>query len=247
MSRLVASVLGSSLLLFTLVVTPVKASGVDEPKYIVVCEVVGSCTGSNLVLAKFETVYVGDVLPHEWVCSWSAEAVKSGAVAVRTYGWWRVEHPRSSTYDIYGTSSDQNFVINSHNSTCDSRISATAGTRVEYSSSRAFTAYRAETGNPTQSGGKPYLVSVSDPHTSASSTGPGLCQNGSQAYGSGGTSYTTILHHYYTSVAVATGANYFVSEIYVCNNGSKTRVETWVDSSDGSTFTRSYAAGTCPV
>lgn len=240
----------TALLALAALPAPALAVGVDEPRYIVVCEPggTGGCTNpSNIYLQKFETEYIGNVLPHEWSCSWNATSVKSGAVAVRTYGWWRVNHPRSSSYDIYGNSNDQNFVPNSHNSTCDLRIDATAGVRVEYGSSPIFAAYRDETGNPTKAGGRAYMVPVSDPHTTLSSSGPGLCQHGSKDYGANGYSFTYILSHYYTGVTVATGANYFLSAAYQCTLNGRVRIETWIDTSNGAQFTRTYAAGPCPI
>jgi peptidoglycan hydrolase-like amidase len=229
-------------------ISAATAAAVDEPKYIWVCETgqEGGCANpANIYRQKFETQYLGNVLPLEWSCSWNAESVKSGAVAVRSYGWWRVNHPRSSNYDIYGNSNDQNWEPEASNSTCNQRIGATAGTRMEYNGGVIFAAYRHETGNPTKDGGKPYLVPVTDPHTISSPIGPGECQLGSKSYGASGYSYAFILHHYYTGVTVATGANYFVSEYTACTTSGRFRVETWFDTSDGSQFTRSIPLGPC--
>jgi hypothetical protein len=231
-----------------LVASAATALAVDEPKYIWVCEPgqSGGCGNpANIYKQNFELQYVGNVLPLEWSCSWNAESVKSGAVAVRSYGWWRVNHPRSSNYDIYGNSNDQNWEPDASNSTCNQRIAATAGTRMEYNGNAIFAAYRNETGNPTKDGGKAYLVPVSDSHTTTATLGPGECQLGSKWYGSNGYSYSFILHHYYTSVTVATGANYFVSQYEACTPSGRFRVETWVDTSDGSQFTRSIPLGPC--
>lgn len=237
---LMAAVAGLSL-----IPQPVQASRVDEPKYIRVCEK-SPCTGPNILLLKFETTYLRNALPNEWPCSWSVSSVKAGAIAVRTYAWWRVEHPRSSEFDMYGNSNDQNYRQGSAHPTCTARIEATAGTRVEYNDRRAFAAYRAETGDRTADGGRPYLVPVRDPHTDLSTIGPGVCQRGSQEMASGGWSHGAILRHYYTGVTVATGAQYFTSETHVCTPGGRVRVETWVDSADGSSYERRYAAGPCP-
>jgi hypothetical protein len=228
---------------------PEAANAVDEPKRISVCIDRPSC--STVVTPLFETEYVPDVLPNEWYCSWSANALKAGAVAVRTYGWWRKEHPRSTAFDIYDDASDQVYVAGvSHQSgaaPCNSAVAATAGTRVEYSAARINAQYRAETGNPTASGGTSYLVSVSDPHTSVGTLGPGLCQRGSQSYGANGTSFGAILRHYYTGVSVTIGAYYYLSETCTCTTTGCYRTEYWKDTASGSVITRVYAVGVCRV
>ncbi len=230
-----------------LVFGPAHAAAVDEPTFIAVCLDRPAC--SSVTVPLFETQYVHDVLPKEWLCSWSSNSLKSGAVAVRTYGWWRRSHPRSTLYDIYDDTADQVYVAGSSGSPgaapCNSAVNNTGGTRIEYSASRINAQYRAETGNPTANGGTAYLTSVSDPHTTVGTMGPGLCQNGSQWYGASGTAYTTILHHYYSSVTVATGAFYFLSESCSCTVSGCHRTEYWKDTSSGNTITRVYTVGSC--
>jgi hypothetical protein len=223
----------------------VRGAVVDEPKYIRVCEKT-PCSGLNVLLLRFETEYLPDALPNEWICSWTPASVKAGAIAVRTYAWWRVEHPRAPEFDLWGNSNDQNYRSGSAHPTCDSRLEATAGTRVEYAAKPIFAAYRAETGSPTQDGGKPYLVPVNDPHSGAGTIGPGTCQRGSQEYGTAGWTSSAILRHYYTAVAVASGAQVFLSESYRCTPSGRVRDERWLDTNDGSTYTRSFAGGACP-
>jgi hypothetical protein len=120
--------------------SPVQAHTGLEPKTITVCKPMYDCDHQlptrKLYTRYFETQYIQRVLPNEWLCSWSSAAVKAGAVAVRTYGWWRVEHPRTAEFDIYGDANDQVFKDTSENATCDSRIAATAGTRLEYQGDR---------------------------------------------------------------------------------------------------------------
>lgn len=244
-----------SVVLVTLLVSaltaasPAMAHTGYEPKQIRVCKPRAECLegGGSRWTVLFETYYLQRVLPNEWVCSWNAASVKAGAVAVRTYGWWRVEHPRSSEYDIYGDSNDQVYKPDSANSTCNNRIEATAGTRVEKNGARVFAAYRAETGNPTKDGDRTYLVPVSDPHTTQSTTGPGMCQNGSKWYGDNGHGYSSILTHYYTGVTVQTGAAHYLSGAGCsCGPSGCYRSEYWKDTSDGSTFIRTFAVATCP-
>lgn len=223
-------------------------SAVDEPVYIFVCTNSSSCSTST-VGVLFETSYVKDVLPNEWLCSWTANSLNAGAVAVRTYGWYRHEHPRSSSFDIYASTLDQVYRQGSSGLSgtgpCNSAVADTAGVRVEYGGGRINAQYRAETGNPTQAGGTAYLQSVSDPHTTQAKTGPGLCQNGSQWYGRRGTAYGAILSHYYTGVTVATAANYYKSQRCSCSASGCSRVETWFDTGSGTTFTRVYSVAGC--
>lgn len=110
-----------------------------------------------------------------------------------------------------------------------------------------YAAYRAETGNPTAADAWSYLASVSDPHTSIDTQGPGLCQKGSKWYGEGGYTYTYILNHYYTNVTVQTGGAYYLSSAGCsCGPNGCFKYENWKDTSDGSTFVRSFPVGSCP-
>jgi hypothetical protein len=149
-------------------------------------------------------------------------------------------------FHIYGSSMDQNYRRGSAHPTCDARIEATAGTRVEHRGNPAFAAYRAETGDPSEHGGKPYLVPVRDPHTTQASTGPGVCQRGSEYLGSNGVGPGAILRHYYTGVVVENDAHWFVTEEYVCNGTDRVRIETWVDPATDTAYTRAFEAGPCP-
>src|SRR5947208_17180331 len=60
---------------------------------------------------EFNT-YVQDVLPNEWSAAydWPVEAYKAGAVAVKMYGWYRIEHPLSSSFDLYSDDHSQVYV-----------------------------------------------------------------------------------------------------------------------------------------
>ncbi|MBN1510139.1 MAG: DUF4347 domain-containing protein [Sedimentisphaerales bacterium] len=61
--------------------------------------------------------YVQDVLPNEWLIgadwNWPAEAYKAGAIAVKMYGWWRIQNPVSSSMDVYSDDHDQVYVAGS--------------------------------------------------------------------------------------------------------------------------------------
>lgn len=234
---------------FLLLSTPRASAAVNEPTYVYVCRDRPYCTDIDPV--RFET-YVADVLPNEWFCAWGSNALRAGATTVRTFGWWRTDHPRSSRYDLYDDTYDQVYRPGSSGysgaSSCTSAVRATEGWRVEYGGARINAQYRAETGNPTQSVGTvAYLRSVSDGHTSRGTIGPGLCQNGSQWYSGRGTAWTSIVSHYYTGARAVSGAYVYLSQRYSCTaSGSRYRVVTWRDPVRGTTFTRSYYLGPCP-
>lgn len=65
--------------------------------------------------------YVKNVLPNEWVNTWPAEALRSGAVAVKMFAWWRInltaQYPgvfRPEGVDVVDNTCDQVFFPNSH-------------------------------------------------------------------------------------------------------------------------------------
>ncbi|RPH35041.1 MAG: hypothetical protein EHM90_05020 [Chloroflexi bacterium] len=57
--------------------------------------------------------YVKNVLSREWIGSWTAESLRSGAVAVKMYAWYHVLHWRGLTnasgqcFDVYDDTRDQ--------------------------------------------------------------------------------------------------------------------------------------------
>jgi hypothetical protein len=62
--------------------------------------------------------YVKNVLPNEWIASWSTDALKAGAMAVKTYAWYRVLNPKNSQYkkkgfDVRDDTCDQVYKPNS--------------------------------------------------------------------------------------------------------------------------------------
>lgn len=58
-------------------------------------------------------VYAKNVLSREWIGSWTAESLRSGAVAVKMYAWYHVLHWRGLTnaqgecFDVYDDTRDQ--------------------------------------------------------------------------------------------------------------------------------------------
>lgn len=224
-----------------------SALATDEPKKIDVC-----ITSNGTVAHPFFETYVKNVLPNEWITSWRAPALKAGAIAVRTYGWWRVKNPRSSSCDINDDTSDQVYRSGSAQTSTNNAVENTQGTRVSYSGV-IKAAYRSETGNPTQDGGTPYLKPVSDNHCPrGSGTGPGVCQYGTQYYQNGSScntvgsaSYSTMLQHYYTNVTLPADAWVFKSQRNACLSGRYYRIETWQKGTTSTTEDRYFFLGYC--
>ncbi|PZS33579.1 MAG: hypothetical protein DLM58_07425 [Pseudonocardiales bacterium] len=58
--------------------------------------------------------YVANVLPNEWVPSWDGDALKAGAVAVKSYAWYWVTHYGgylNTTANCFDVTDDQNFQV----------------------------------------------------------------------------------------------------------------------------------------
>lgn len=76
--------------------------------------------------------YAKCVLPNEWYGSWKTESLKAGAVAIKTYAWYNVEHPRkpATDYDCHLTDQSanyQHYVANSNYPTTDAAVNAVSG------------------------------------------------------------------------------------------------------------------------
>lgn len=66
--------------------------------------------------------YVKGVLPHEWVASWNGASLRAGAVAVKMYGWFKINiGPRGywngQAYDVRGDTCDQVYTSFTYAST----------------------------------------------------------------------------------------------------------------------------------
>ena len=58
-------------------------------------------------------LYCKNVLPNEWYPTWPEESLKAGALCVKMVGWFRVEAPKYTGYDITDTTGDQKYIENS--------------------------------------------------------------------------------------------------------------------------------------
>jgi peptidoglycan hydrolase-like amidase len=135
--------------------------------------------------------YVKNVLPNEWITSWPAESLKSGAMAVKSFGWYWALHSTRTTstghcFDVYDNTSSQVYRPGSAVTSTNSAVDATWGTRMTRS------------GNILQA----HYCSTSTA-CGAWVTGNWLSQYGSRDLASQGYGYSTILRHYYDGIVLS--------------------------------------------
>jgi len=134
--------------------------------------------------------YVENVLPNEWIASWPAESLKSGAMAVKSFGWYWALHSTRKTssgacFDVYDNTSSQVYQPGSATAATNSAVNATWGTRM----TRGGDILQAHYCSTTTACG-------------AWVTGDWMSQFGSRDLANAGDSYSTILHHYYSNVVL---------------------------------------------
>ena len=189
-----------------------------------------SCSG-RVDTIPFEK-YVKGVLPHEWIRSWHAESLRSGAIAIRTYAAnWVMRGGKYSCADLDDTTASQVYK-DAFYAVTDAAVDATAGTYVMKNGTPVFAEYSAENGHPTATG-------ISDSVCAGKARfghGRGTCQWGSQRWASlQGKSHVWILQHYYPGAAVVKPGGTTTPAIVVdsangANDPAKARVEysgTW--------------------
>lgn len=134
--------------------------------------------GTSLATVNVTTFekYTAGVLGSEVPSSWSPEALRSQAVAARTYAAYSKAHPRSGLYDVCDSTScqyyrgladyrpDGSLVSDYRNDTMAAAVTATAGQVVSYAGQPALTMFSSSNGGWTVSGGMPYLVAKADPY-----------------------------------------------------------------------------------
>ncbi|HET7327778.1 MAG TPA: SpoIID/LytB domain-containing protein [Nocardioidaceae bacterium] len=102
--------------------------------------------------------YLRGVVPREMPASWSSEALKSQAVAARTYAIrLRAENPRRY-YQMCDTTSCQVYEgADAEDARSDAAIQATAHRVLRYDGAPALTMFSSSTGGWSADGGLPYL------------------------------------------------------------------------------------------
>lgn len=95
--------------------------------------------------------YAKDVLPNEWYASWKSEALKAGAITIKTYAWYNATYPRKPATDYGAHLTDkwenyQHYVPNSGQKTTNAAVDAVSGIFMVNSDGKVFDAqYRAGT------------------------------------------------------------------------------------------------------
>ncbi len=113
--------------------------------------------------------YVQGVVPLEVFPSWRPEALRSQAVAARTYAAFERQQPLARHYEICDTTQCQVYGgYSAETATTNAAIKATAKQVLTKGGSPAFTQFSASNGGWTSAGGFPYLPEKKDPYDSFS-------------------------------------------------------------------------------
>ena len=145
--------------------------------------------------------YVKNVLPNEWVPSWDGDALKAGAIAVKSYAWYWATHfggyLNGDAAQCFDVTDDADFQVYRANS-------AVARTSTVVDEVWPFVARTTE-GSVLQTSYRAYLNSASE-QCGAGADGTTLSQYGSQACNeaSTGNKWNVILQKYYAGVQLAT-------------------------------------------
>lgn len=172
-----------------------------------------SAPAGQIDTLDFET-YVQRVVPAEVFPSWDDDALKTQAVAARSYAWFWILQNTASTFDVTDSTAYQ-YMCDTRYASTDNATNATRGQYLDYAGYMVFAAYGAENGDPTLTNtwGNPYLIGVDDPVGFAKTragNGLGYSQWGAQRWATHyDWNYQQILRHYYSNVTVEMPAGNF--------------------------------------
>jgi SpoIID/LytB domain protein len=131
-------------------------------------------TGARTVNRVSLENYLKSVVPAEMPTSWAADAVRSQAVAARSYATKLKEWSSSSSYDICDTTNCQVYAGYAssyggsrtvHETAAgNAAIAATAGKVLSYHGATALTQFASSNGGHTAQGDYPYLSAHADPY-----------------------------------------------------------------------------------
>lgn len=161
---------------------------------------VPSDTQTPIHTVDFRT-YVQNVLPNEWVPSWDGDALKAGAIVVKSYAWYWATHfggyLDGDATQCFDVTDDADFQVYQAGS-------STARTNAVVNETWPFVARDAQ-GAVRQTSYRAYLNSPSEA-CGAYADGSTLSQYGSQACNeaSTGNKWNVILQKYYSGVQLAT-------------------------------------------
>ena len=138
--------------------------------------------------------YVKNVLSREWISTWTTESLRSGALAVKNYGWYQVLHWRGyvnedgKCFDVFDSTRDQHYDPSRPTyASMASAVDATWSTLAQVNGRIFATYYNA--GAPSEPCG-------------ANANGWQMFQWGTQACGLAGKTAAQILVTYYAGVVV---------------------------------------------
>jgi Peptidase inhibitor family I36/Stage II sporulation protein len=134
--------------------------------------------------------YVENVLPNEWVASWPRASLDSGAMAVKSYGWYWALHSTRRTsggtcYDVRDDTGSQVYRPSSAVSSTSAAVDRTWGTRM----TRSGNVFQAQYCSTTSACG-------------AWVSGNWMSQTGSRDQAMAGKGYRAILRSYYRDVVI---------------------------------------------
>ena len=151
-------------------------------------------TASGAVDTVDFRTYVKNVLSREWISSWTTESLRSGALAVKNYGWYQVIHWRGyvngagSCFDVFDSTNDQHYDPSRPTyPSMAAAVDATWGT-LAHRHGRIFATYY-NAGQPNEACG-------------AGANGWQMFQWGTQACGLVGKSAAEIMAIYYPGVSI---------------------------------------------
>ncbi len=159
---------------------------------------------------EFET-YIKRVVPAEVYATWNDDALKTQAVAARTFAWFWILQHSANDFDVTDTTAYQ-YMCDTRYASTDNATDGTRGQYLNYQGNMVFAAYGAENGDPTLTNNfsNPYLIGVDDPVgflQTRAGNGLGMSQWGAQRWASQyGWNYQQILLHYYSNVTMESPA-----------------------------------------
>ncbi len=158
----------------------------------------------------FET-YVKRVVPAEAFASWDDDALKTQAVASRTYAWFWILQHTANAFDVTDTTAYQ-YMCDTQYAATDAATDSTRGQYLDYQGYMVFAAFGAENGDPTLTNtfSNPYLLGVDDPvgfMQTRAGNGIGMSQWGAQRWAlQYDWNYQQILRHYFSNITLEAAA-----------------------------------------
>jgi SpoIID/LytB domain protein len=123
----------------------------------------GSAARDTVNIVSLDT-YVKGVLPAEMPASWPTEAVRSQAVAARTYASWSRAQNFDRYYQICDTTACQVYKgMSAEDYRGNAAVAATKRQILTWNGAPAFTQFSASSGGWTAAGSTPFLKAQADP------------------------------------------------------------------------------------